>query len=247
MEFSNQFIDKADAYMASSLSEDEKRAFEASIAEGGEWYAQWQAYRMARESVDLEAELALKSRWKQQYKQQAPATKTIRLGPWLIAATLMMLVGLGIWQLGFRKPQPSQKQLFAQHHANIQLSLGQRGSENTDLQFAKANALVNGQEYEAAIVALQQLLADSSFQRRDFAYLHLGVSFLQTKQYLQAKNALNSVNPESAFRFDAIWYKALLAYDEGEKRSANIYLEQLSKESKTYRERAEELLPNLDP
>ena len=243
MELPDQFLDQADAYRHAQLNRHEAQAFEEAIAEGGRWRSEWQYYQKAREAVEASAEEVLKAKWKSTYQ---PETKTRQLPRWVwlaAAAGILLIIGFFFGQ-NVRNAEGADA-LYAQHTGVIQLSLGQRGIADADQQFAEANALLNKQKYAEAIPRLEALLSDSSFLRRDFALLHLGVCHLKTKQPEAALQTLNAISERSAFHYDALWYKALIAWSMGQLDKTSEYLQVLVKESKTYKTRASNFLEVL--
>lgn len=245
MESWDQFIDMADAYTSSTMGEKEVAAFEKDISKDGKWESAWTLYQEAKASIEVEAEAHVKARWNREYMaSQEPKVRNMAPLVWLAAAVIVVLAAVVFWQIG-KKPSTPEA-LYALHTENIQLSLGQRGTLDSELRFAKANALLNAEQYRESIPILQELLDDTSFTRLDFARLHMGISYLQTEQNQQAEQMFSQIHTESAFRYDAMWYQALLALKQNKTIPAKLHLETLQTESKTYSTRAAELLDALE-
>ena len=136
------------------------------------------------------------------------------------------------------------QELYAAYESFEPLSL-ERGNSDIDSLFLIANGLYNEQQYEAAIPLLEQLLEDEDFDRKAYAYLHLGIAQLKSGKEEAAKNSLQALGSDSSFYLQAQWNLALAYLKQGNSEEAKRILEILETESRTYKSKAQELLEAL--
>jgi tetratricopeptide (TPR) repeat protein len=243
MEIPDQFLEQVEAWEQVRLSPEETSEFEAAIAQGGKWYQLYLDYQEAQKAIDHFAEQEIKATWKKDFFDEEPEAKKRSIWPVMLAAAagLLLLLSVFIFFPGKNSPE----MLYAQFTEAIVLSPGQRGPTETDDSFMQANAFFNQKQYRDAISLLEQVLADTAFQRKDYALLHLGLCYLNLEQYDKASESLKQVDSQSTFRYDSMWYQALIAVKLGKSAEAEALLKQLVRESKTWKDKASKLLEAL--
>jgi hypothetical protein len=172
--------------------------------------------------------------------------KTIRLKVyWRAAAVLLFLAVASFSLFYFLRKEPSRQQLYAVNIAELPSpSVRDEAEEDAGPLDKSWNDFLESYQrknWTTSIDHLNNLLQQPDFDRKNEAYLYLGISYLLSDQEEMALRSFDSVDRDSkALYYGSQWYAALTYLKLNEKEKALKTLEALEN-SRTYRIKAAEL------
>ena len=245
MEIPDTHIELFERYLSQKMSAPERQDFEARLAREADLSQNWGSFQEAREAIDLYTKERLKSQFREQYlADKAAIVKPLGSRRWLyaVAAAVVLLVAV---MLGNRLLNPSltHEQLYAQSYTMPPLNVRGESEDPLDLISLK----MDQGDFETAVVDLQSLLGDSSFQRQPAAWLRMGLSYMELEKWPLAGDAFAQVDASSPLVHQARWYAALTALQRGQIEQTKQILEQVLEESRDVKlkEQAQNLLDQL--
>jgi tetratricopeptide (TPR) repeat protein len=142
---------------------------------------------------------------------------------WVIAASILFFVSLGVWALWLR--QPLHEKLYSTHYYPDP-GLATVMSKSDSYDFEKAMVAYKNGDYQQALNAWEGLLAQKP--TNDTLLYFMGSAELAMGKYERAKEKLESVarNNTSVFQHDAYWYLGLYYLRTNQIKSAIDYLNQ---------------------
>ncbi|MFK7814517.1 MAG: hypothetical protein AB8B59_18620 [Maribacter sp.] len=233
-------------YFENSLSPDQLTEFEQLLKKDSEFSSE----------VDFQKELrvSLKKNERQEIKQMfsesnTDASKTeikvFRLRPWLAAASIALLIGLGSWMLFFNNPEVNTDQLYASNFApydNVVHPI-ERGSEIEDLK-TKMFAAYEAQDYELWLALSSQM---TTTQKDDYIDFYSAIVYMELDNHEKAIPLLSSyINDNGELDDRATWYLALSHLKLGEIEKSKEALKILVEMESFKKKDAENLLENLN-
>ncbi|MEL7530226.1 MAG: tetratricopeptide repeat protein [Bacteroidota bacterium] len=247
MEIPNTHIDLIERYLSQKMSEVERTDFETRLTQEKDLAQNLADFKEAREAIDLYTEERLKSQFRERYlaeKASETVMKPLGARRWMyaVAAAVVLLVAVLIGNR-LLNPSLSPEQLYAQNYQMPPLNV--RGESDDPLEVISLK--MDQADFETAIVDLQTLLGDSSFQRQPAAWLRMGLSYMELQKWPLASDALEQVDPSSPLVHQARWYAALTALQRGQIEDAKSLLAQILAESRDVelKDQAQKLLDQL--
>ncbi|MFK7925835.1 MAG: tol-pal system YbgF family protein [Bacteroidia bacterium] len=245
MEIPDTHIELFERYLSKKMSAPERQDFEARLIREGDLSQNWDKFQEAREAIDLYTEERLKSQFREQYlADKTTVVKPLGSRRWLyaVAAAVVLLVAV---MIGNRLLNPSltPEQLYAQNYTMPSLNV--RGESADPLEAISLK--MDQKNFETAVVDLQALLGDSSFQRQPAAWLRMGLSYMELQKWPLAADAFAQVDATSPLVHQARWYAALTALHRGQIEETKRILGQVLLESRDVKlkEQAQNLLDQL--
>ena len=178
-------------------------------------------------------------------KSPLPQTKVRSIRPWLVAASIMLLMGLGVWFLVFDKPDLSNDQLYAANfspYENVVHPI-ERGVQLEDLK-TKAFTAYENQEYPLALALFKELQAQ---QADPYIAFYKAIVLMQLNEYGEAVPLLEDyMEKEGQLKDRAAWYLALAHLKLGEPEKSKTLLKKLTAQGGFKSEAAKELLYDMD-
>lgn len=218
-------------YLSGNMSEEEKRAFEKRISKEPELKKQVGDYTLLFKAIELKGMKDLLQDAKEELDQADDEailpSKSKKLhfnGNWLLAASFLLLVGLGVgWFLN--RPSLNERLYDSYFYKDIGLPTTMGATKN--LEFTEAMTQYKLGNYEEAISVWKDLLRNSP--QNDTLNYFVGAAHLVKKDINGAKGFLEKVilNDNTAFKKEAKFYLALIAVRQGDLKKAKVYLEQL--------------------
>ena len=240
---SQEELARIEAYHAGQLSGKELEDFLALYKSDPAFAEQVDLFQQAQDAIEALGQQQLKDAFRQQYQSNTQKVKPL-WSRWYVAAAAAIALLLIFFLVRNNSSTPSPEELYASYESFEPLSL-ERGNSGIDSLFLIANGLYNEQQYEAAIPLLEKLLENEDFDRKAYAYLHLGIAQLKSGSEKAAVNSLQELDSDSSFYLQAQWNLALAFLKQENTEEAKKVLQILKTESRTYQKRAQELLEAL--
>ncbi|MFS4417294.1 hypothetical protein [Maribacter sp. 2307ULW6-5] len=171
-------------------------------------------------------------------------TKVLSLRPWLVAASVAALVGLGAWLLWFTEPDLNAEQLYAANfvpYENVVHPI-ERGNEMVALKDRAFTAYEDG-DYGQALDLFKELQ-----QKQTDSYLEFyeAIVLMQLNRHEEAIPLLEKyISTDGELKDRAIWYLALSHLKRNELNKSKDQLEILVQQNGFKAQAARELLSGL--
>ncbi len=213
-------------YVEGDLNDSERLAFEKLLAKDAELkqhlidYKELQTTLKMEIAPDINREQLAKTLTtlnKKHFKRRKALPKIVKMSSnfkWLSSAAAILVIGLLIWS-------PWEGSLYEQYYAAPEMTVTERGADQTDLD--KAAALFNDKNYAEAKVILANLVnADPENSLVNYYY---GISLAETNELAKGRFLLNELfEGESVFRYDAAYYLAMTYLKTNDKAAAKLWL-----------------------
>ena len=171
-------------------------------------------------------------------------TKIISIGPWLVAASVIFLLGLSMWFLLFNSTDLNTDQLYAANfepYDNVVHPI-ERGNSVTDLK-TKAFTAYEEADYNLALELFKELQVQQSDPSIPF---YKAIVLMQLQKYQDAIPILESyINNNGQLKDRATWYLALAHLKQGDISESTIQLKKLVEMGSFKKDAAEKLLGEL--
>ncbi|MEM9339161.1 MAG: hypothetical protein AAGA66_10565 [Bacteroidota bacterium] len=237
MKWTEEALDKMEAYLAGTLNDDDLRSFEAALEENQELEDQLSVYQAMRTAMEDQGSIDFRRKLQQFEAGQGKRGKTRDLIIYRkIAAFLVVAFGL-TWGIIRLTTSPS---LFEKYYQPYPIESVKRGSEDS----VKGASLYQAMEYEKAIPYLLMQLEVS--EETDLYRLYLGNCYLQTNQEPLAVVQFSSVEDSSPYYQFTQWYLALTFLKKEAMEDTKKVLSAIIVYDGLYKDRAEELLKEID-
>ena len=246
MDLTDTLIQRIETYFNGLMSAEERKAFEREMAADSELAQQVHNYQEARKAVDIYGENQIKVRLTNRYRQARETAKIRRFSPvsWVaVAASICLLIAVSLWLFNQNKTY-SNEELYAQYYEPASLGII-RDTDSDYAQLMIAKETFDSQNYEDAVPLFLELVEDSIFDRKPYAYFHLGISYLELENTGQAVEAFDAVSESSTFTWNAKWFKALALLKLGQSDKAKILFEEIAKGSNKFGSDAEDILDKM--
>lgn len=233
-------------YFENSLSQNQLKEFEQLLKTDSDFASE----------VDFQKELqrSLKKDERQKIKQMFDQlnnetdnreTKVFQLRPWLVAASIALIVGLGSWMLFFNNPEVNTDLLYAANFApydNVVHPI-ERGNQLDDIK-TKAFTAYENMEYRKALVLFKELQTKQNDSYLDF---YSAVVLMQLENHKKAIPLLEGyINNNGELKDRATWYLALTHLKLKETSTAKTVLKKLIQMGTFKKAAAEKLLEALN-
>ncbi|MEM6804378.1 MAG: tetratricopeptide repeat protein [Bacteroidota bacterium] len=241
----NEELARIEAYCSGKLSAKELEEFQAQYRDDPKFAEQVDLFAHAQDAIEALGQRELKAAFRQKYQEEHKVVRPRWSKGYLLAAAVAVLL-LIFFLYQNNSSSLSPRELYAEYGSFESLSF-ERDANEADSLFLAANAYYNEQKFAEAIPILEDLLQDSSFQRKEYALLHLGISRMRNQEEREANKSLEQILPQSSFYFQAQWNLALNYLKQAQAEEALPILQKLQQESRGYGKKAEEILRQLSP
>ena len=180
-------------------------------------------------------------------KQGTPTRNDIKvfsIRPWLIAASIILLIGIGSWLIFFNSPDMSTEQLYAANFAPYENVVHpiERGEKLEDLKTKAFLAYEDG-DYPLALELFKELQAQHADPYIDF---YKAIILMQLNQHEEAIPLLKGyIENDGQLKDRATWYLALAHLKIGDTSEVRAVLEKLVQMGTFKTKDAEKLLKSL--
>lgn len=232
--------------------------FEGSLSEGQMEEVQQLLKTDADFATDFEFQKELKTALKKEERQEikqlfselnkeesSPETKVIQMRPWLVAASIALLVGLSSWFFFFNTSDLNADALYAANFApyNNVVHPIERSNELADLKTQWYTAY-EAKDYQLLLKLSEQLTAIQKDTYFDFYFGNVQMALGNHEKAIPLLEGHIKENGELKDR--ATWYLALAHLKLGDIKRAKAELEKLVQMNSFKTKAAEELLEALD-
>lgn len=231
-------------YFEGSLNQEQLEEFDRFLANDSEFAADFK--------FQQELQLALKKEERSDIKKMLSTlknnnkeTKVIRMRPWLAAASIAFVLGLGAWMLYFNSPDISSEDLYAANftpYDNL-ISPIERGDAIESLK-ARSFAAYENAEYKKALTLFNQLRIEHNDPYINFYEANVR---MQLNQHDKAISLLNTyIENNGQWQDRATWYLALSHLKLGHIAQSKTQLNTLIQFDSFKTNAAKKLLDQLD-
>lgn len=242
-------------YFENTLSEDQLGKLDRLLKTDTEFAAEFELQNELQKALKKEERQEIKSLFSNLKNETAndlkgtipkeTETKVISIRPWLVAASVVFLLGLGSWMLFFNGPDLNTDQLYAANFAPYENVVHpiQRGEQ---LENLKTRAFI---AYEDADYGLAlELFKELQVQQTDpYIAFYEAIILMQLNKHQEAVPLLEGyIGNDGQLKDRAIWYLALAYLKENDVGKSTTQLEKLIELGSFKKEAAQELLEELD-
>lgn len=233
-------------YFESTLSQDQLEEVNRLLETDSEFVSEFEFQKELQVSLKKEERQDIKEMLSNLAAEKAkPETKVFQLRPWLAAASIALLVGLGSWFLFFNSSDLNTAELYASNftpYDNVIHPI-ERGNQLEDLKTQAFTAYEN-EEYPEALELFKELHAKQNDSYIDF---YSAMVLMQLNKQEQAIPLLEGyIEKEGELADRASWYLALAYLKIGDIAKSKEQLNVLVKKNGFKAKTAEELLDKLD-
>lgn len=234
-----------DGYFENSLSQDQMIEFEQLLKTDADFASEV--------AFQKELQLSLKKNERQEIKQMFSEAndvsgskgKVLRMRPWLVAASIAIMIGLASWFFIFNTEEINTEQLYAANFApydNVVHPI-ERGNEIEDLKTQMFSAY-EAQDYDLWFALLSQLTAE---QKDDYLDFYSAIVYMEIGNHEKAIPLLQGyINDNGELDDRATWYLALSHLKLGELDESKQTLKILIEMESFKKSDAEKLLQRLN-
>ncbi|OWW26948.1 hypothetical protein B4Q04_04535 [Zobellia sp. OII3] len=233
-------------YFEGSLTESQKKDFDHLLETDVQFAEDFKFQRELQESLKKEERKAVKQMFAamsaSEPKQEA---KVISLRPWLVAASIIFLVGIGSWFVFFNTHNYSTDELYNANfvaYENVVHPI-ERSAELEDLQTRAFTAYEN-EDYAEALSLFKTLQEKNN---DGYIQFYEAITLMQLQKHKEAVPLLeNYIEADGELKDRAIWYLALSDLKLGRIDESKIQLQKLVSKNGFKAAAAKRLLEELD-
>ncbi|WP_155600622.1 hypothetical protein [Zobellia amurskyensis] len=196
-------------YFEGSLSEEQKREFDHLFETNPDFKTDFEFQEeLKRALVKSERKQLKQILSNTNVPQEKEKSQVIHLRPWLVAASLVLLVGISSWLIFFNRPDIDSQQLYASNFAPYENVVHpiERGEQLEDLK-TRAFIAYENESYQQAI-ELFKTLNDKNNDK--YIIFYEAISLMQLNKHREATPLLESyIEDNGELKDRAIWYLAL--------------------------------------
>lgn len=233
-------------YFEGSLSESQLGEVQNLLKTDANFAADFEFQKELKTSLKKEERRELKAMFKTlEKKETKPETKVIRMRPWLVAASVAMLVGIGSWLFFFNSPEVNTDQLYAANftpYDNVVHPI-ERGNQMEDLK-TKAFTAYEEKEYSTARDLFKEL---QTKQTDDYIKFYEAIVLMQLNKHQAAIPLLQNYRNGNGELIDrATWYLALAHLKTNELTKCRAELKLLIQKNSFKADAAKVLMEQLE-
>ncbi len=172
-------------------------------------------------------------------------TKVISIRPWLVAASVIFLLGLGSWLLFFNNPDFNTDQLYAANFAPYENVVHpiERGEQLEDLS-TRAFTAYEDEDYSLALELFKELQVQ---QTDPYIAFYKAIVLMQLEKHQEAIPLLEGyIENDGQLKDRATWYLALAYLKQNDVAESKTQLEKLVEMGSFKKEASQKLLGELD-
>ncbi len=237
-----ELFEKIEGYLTKTLPKEELIAFEKEIAGNQELKQEIEKHRSLHQIVSDQDTLEFKEKLKQigdQVKKEETSTSFFS-SFWKIAASIVVLFGVGTLLWYSLNNQDHTSDLYAQYYEPFPVEDISRGDGNVALQnIMKSYTQGNYNDVISALEKYPDSLKNTQLQ------LYLGNSYLNTKQEQKAIIQFKNIQKTSQYYENGRWYLALTYLKQGNSKKSKSILKEIVQYNGIYKENAVKLLEAL--
>lgn len=241
-------------YFEDALSEEQRGEFDRLLQADAEFAANFEFQKELQNALRKEERQEIKSLFSnleiqtvtasEESRPKKTETKVISIRPWLVAASVILLLGLGSWLLFFNDSDLNTDQLYAANftpYENVVHPI-ERGEQLEDLKTQAFTA------YEDADFTLAlELFKELQIQQADpYIAFYEAIVLMQLNKHQEAIPLLEGyIENDGQLKDRATWYLALAFLKQNEIGKSRAQLEKLVKMGSFKKEASQELLKKM--
>jgi len=237
-------------YLEGSLSESQLTEFEGLLETDVEFRSAYEFEKELQLGLKKEERQELKALFssldtKNQTTEKKKEGKVISMRPWLMAASIALVVGLGSWMFFFNSPDLNSEQLYSANfepYANVIHPI-ERGNQLEDLK-SKAFTAYENEEYLESLALFRELYEKQNDSYIDFYSANILMQLDRHEEAIPFLEGYISKNGELKDR--ATWYLALANLKLDNISASKAELKKLIEMGSFKIDAAKELLDQLD-
>ncbi len=242
-------------YFEDTLSEDQRAEFDRLLQSDAEFEADFEFQKELKSALKKEERQKIKSLFSnldtetlvdsEDGRTKKIETKVISIRAWLVAASVILLLGFGSWLLFFNNPDLNTDQLYAANfvpYENVVHPI-ERGEQLEDLKTRAFTSYENA-NYSLAL----ELFKELQVQHNDpYIAFYEAIVLMQLNNHQEAIPLLEGyIENDGQLKDRATWYLALAYLKQNDVTESKTQLEKLVEMGSFKEEAAEALLDELD-
>lgn len=239
MKRSIELFDEIESYLNGELSSEATEAFEKRMAEDTALSREVALHKSVHEELGETKELQFRELLNRIGQDQQISPKK-RSFPWRIAASLAVLFAASFYI--YFQTQSSDADLFEEYYTAYPVEDRLRGADVTKRD--SVLALYTAKDYQKAGTALKNLLEESPEDSQ--LQLYYGNCLLNTGKLEEAIHLFESAPRENSAYENYQWYLALAQLKKDDRDAAVMALQKVVDYNGIYKQKANELLQELD-
>lgn len=233
-------------YFEGSLSESQLEEVQKLCKTDADFAADFEFQKELQQSLKKEERRELKQLFSDLSSSETRSeTKVVKMRPWLAAASIALLVGIGSWLFFFNSSDVSTNQLYAANFSpydNVVHPI-ERGNQLEDLK-TKAFTAYEEKEYTIALQLFKEL---QSKQGDDYIKFYEAIILMELNNHKEAIPLLHNYRDKNGELKDrATWYLALSYLKTNELSKCKEELKFLIQQNGFKVDAAKELLEQLE-
>lgn len=221
MERTQEIFDKIEAYLGKSLSKEEQKAFEDEMAKNVALQLEVEKHKSLHNVLIDKDTLAFKEKLTVISKKIKEENTPISFftTTWKIAATIVVILGIGSLFWYSSSSQNQTKDLYAKYYEPFPAEDITRGENTYDLGVIKN---YSAKAYNKVIIELE-----NKSDLKDNYRVYLGNSYMNTGQEQKAIIQFSKIEKNSSYYENSRWYLSLTYLKLGQPKKTMVLLEEI--------------------
>ena len=158
-------------------------------------------------------------------------------------ASLAVLLSLGVL-LKVQHNKLSNQQIYQKHFEPYEVTMVYRSADSDEL-LNQAVMAYDAQNYTAAIELFEQLI--KSYPNEMEYQLSLGISYMETEQYVKADNKLRGIidHNDNLYIEQAAWYLGFCYLHTGQNEAARQHFKGIARSNSSFNKKAKNILRKI--
>jgi tetratricopeptide (TPR) repeat protein len=240
-------ISKIESFLDGTMKDEEKAEFEKRIASDKKLASEVALYQAVNEAIKEEDvhqfRISIRNILHQHNNNiMNLRTRVTRFIKYPIAATILILIGLSLWQLILNK---SSLEVYNMFYNPYQTDISTRSGEQLSDKIQLSYLLYQEGDYEASFEILKNYLADNFNDQTAHFYYGMNAIELQHDDLAIKELKVVAEDLSTPFSIHAQWYLAMTYLKNDQQDEAIKYIKQLAGSNNFYTQKANKILKML--
>ncbi|GAA4276004.1 tetratricopeptide repeat protein [Aquimarina mytili] len=244
MERTPEIFEKIERYLTNQLSPEELIDFEREVANTPELQKEIETHKALHDILNDQEAIEVKEKLikvsKEVKKEESSFARSIFSSPLRIAATIVVLLGVGTLVWNTLDTTDELRDLYVAHYTPFPAEDNTRGEINTALQNIMDD--YNKGAYDSVVTALEK---NTNLVDQKELEVYLGVSYLNTNQEQKAVLQFENISANSRYYEASRWYLSLAYLKLKNTKKTTQILEEIIQYNGVYKDNAARLLRAL--
>lgn len=237
-------------YLEGEMDPIEASGFEESLENNPELKEEVDLYREVESAIADTEVLDLRAQLDEIHEELSPQLEKLkkksskRVLRYAVAASIAVIISLGTYSLFFKKV--NNNKIVSEFYKPYDVTLVNRSANDHIIPLMReALYKYENHEYREAVSLFQEILEVKP--EMTASYLYSGISYMELKEYVNAKRSLNAVieHNDNLYIEQAEWYLGMVYLLTNEKEKARMQFQKIKKEDGYYRDSAVKILRKL--